>query len=99
MSETINATWPLSLAEQLDSMLLGWLEHRADDPDSEAVDAATAVLTVTEPMRGEVEAVCARWNLSTIASQGTGRWTVLRVTGRPLPVMGLAEVIALLRRR
>lgn len=104
MSADANATeapvWPLSLADELDAMLMGWLEHEADDPSDEAVDAATAVITVEASMVAELEDVCARWALSVRpGAKATGRWSVLCVTGRPLPVVGLTEVIALLRRR
>jgi hypothetical protein len=92
--------WPLSLADELDAMLMGWLEHEADDPANESVDAATAVITVEASMVGELEELCARWDLSIRpGAQASGRWSVLCVSGRPLPVVGLTEVIALLRRR
>jgi hypothetical protein len=91
--------WPLSLADELDAMLMGWLEHEADTPTNESLEAASAVITVDASMAAELEDVCARWDLSIRPGAKTsGRWTVLCVSGRPLPVVGLTEVIALLRR-
>jgi hypothetical protein len=99
-ANTPTPLWPLSLADQLDAMLMGWLEHEADEPEHQPIDAATAVITVEESMVPELEDLCARWDLSIRpGAHASGKWSVLCVTGRPLPVVGLTEVIALLRRR
>ncbi len=90
----------MTLAEQLDSLLFGWLEQRADTGPPRRADArGTAVVAVTERLVPDVEAFCARWNLGVrVRPADTGHWAVLRVDGPSLPVEGLAAVIELYRR-
>jgi len=93
------ALWPLSVADELDAMLMGWLEHEADEPQHQSVEAATAVVTIDESMVAQLEDLCARWDLSIRpGAHANGKWSVLCVSGLPLPVLGLTEVIGLLRR-
>ena len=82
----------MTLAEQLDSLLFGWLEQRADTGPPRRADArGTAVVAVTERLVPDVEAFCARWNLGVrVRPADTGHWAVLRVDGPSLPVEGLA---------
>jgi hypothetical protein len=99
MSRTATPATTLGLADQLDAMLLGWLERRnAGAAQQPPGGDATAVVTVATPAVPEVEALCARWGLAVHRSErGERPWTVLCVTGRPLPIMGLAEIIRALR--
>jgi hypothetical protein len=101
MSETTLSPATLSLADQLDAMLLGWLERRnAGAAQQPTGGDATAVITVAAAAVPGVEALCARWGLGVHRpGRGEGPWIVLCVSGRPLPIMGLAEIIRALRRR
>jgi hypothetical protein len=89
----------LTLSEQLDAMLTGWLERRTDTRQAGRVDAtAAAVITVAEPHVAEVERFCENWQLSVERiGNGAGRWIVLRVAGRALPVEGFAEITGMYR--
>ena len=82
----------MTLSDQLDSLLFGWLEHRADTQ-------GTAILAVAERLVPEVESFCERWDLGVrVQPSDPGRWAVLRVDGPSLPVEGLAAIIELYRR-
>jgi hypothetical protein len=90
----------MTLSDQLDSLLFGWLEHRADTGPPRRADAqGTAILAVAERLVPEVESFCERWDLGVrVQPSDPGRWAVLRVDGPSLPVEGLAAIIELYRR-
>jgi hypothetical protein len=90
----------MTLSDQLDALLFGWLEHRADTGPPRRPDSrGTAILAVTERLVPELEAFCARWHLGVrVRPTEAGRWAVLSVDGPALPVEGLAAVIELYRR-
>jgi hypothetical protein len=91
---------PLTLSEQLDAMLLGWLERRARTTEPPVAAAtARALISVADRHVSEVEAFCARWDLGVQPTpRNRGGWTMLAIGGRLLPVEGLTEIAALLRR-
>jgi hypothetical protein len=99
-AEATTATPPLTLSEQLDAMLSGWLERYAATHAPGSADAvATAVVTVADPSVPEVEAFCDRWDLSVQRLRhDDGRRSVLRVEGRVLPVRGFTEITGMYRR-
>ena len=87
---------PLTLAEQLDAMLMGWLERVARQRRPTAADLrATAVLTIDDTALPDVEAVCANWAM-TVERPARGRITVIEGPARV--VEGLAEIASLFRR-
>jgi hypothetical protein len=85
----------LSLSEQLDAMLLGWLERHAAPVAADA--RATAVLTVVAAHLDEVEVFCARWRMRVTRLGGGAKWQSVRVDGPRLPVIGFAQITALYR--
>jgi hypothetical protein len=91
---------PLTLSEQLDAMLSGWLDRHAPDGDRGGPDEiAKAVVTVADGDVAQVTQFCARWGLAVQrTARGDGRWAVLIVEGRALPVRGFTEVTAMYRR-
>jgi hypothetical protein len=91
---------PLTLSEQLNAMLLGWLDRHAPDGDlGSAEQIAAGVITVAESDVAQVEAFCANWDMTVRRSaRGAGHWAVLVVQGRPLPVRGFTEITAMYRR-
>jgi hypothetical protein len=86
----------LTLSEQLDAMLLGWLERHARPvaPDATAI----AVLTVVADQVAEVERFCAGWAMSVTPLGGGTQWASIRVEGPRLPVIGFAQITAMYRR-
>jgi hypothetical protein len=98
-SATESATNPLTLGEQLDAMLLGWLEHRAATRGAVRADAlATTVVTVAQRLVPQVEAFCERWQLEVRHTVPEfGGFTVLSIRGRSLPVQGFTEITAMYR--
>jgi hypothetical protein len=90
---------PLTLSEQLDAMLLGWLEHRATDAGAGADDTATAIVTVGDAHYPEIEAFCSRWDLriDRVIAARDGRVVVV-IAGPTLPVQGLTEITGMYRR-
>ncbi len=87
---------PLTLAEQLDAMLMGWLERVARLRRPAAADLrATAVLTVSDSALADIEAVCANWAM-TVERPARGRITVIEGPARV--VEGFAEISALVGR-
>src|SRR5262249_10747800 len=98
MAATDSATHQiLSLSEQLDAMLLGWLERRAGRVNPAAGAVAVAVLTVGEKLVPEVEKFGAKWSMR-VDRLGVREQTVtLRVSGAALPVMGFADITAMYR--
>jgi hypothetical protein len=91
---------PLTLSEQLDAMLSGWLDRHAPGGDRARPDEiATGVVTVADGDVAQVEAFCARWDLTARrTARGDGRWAVLIIEGRALPVRGFIETTAMYRR-
>jgi hypothetical protein len=91
---------PLTLSEQLDAMLSGWLDRHAATGDLGRPDEiAKAIVTVADGDVAQVEAFCARWDLTVQGTtRGDGRWAVLIVEGRALPVCGFTEITAMYRR-
>jgi hypothetical protein len=85
---------PLTLAEQLDAMLLGWLEHAADRRGAARADLrATAVLTIATAAVAELQSLCERWGM-TLEMRGT----VAVIAGPARVVDGLVAVIGMHRR-
>ena len=72
-------TLPLTLSEQLDAMLAGWLDRHAPDGDFGDPDQpAAGVVTVADARVPEVEAFCAGWDMTVRRSaRGDGPWAVL----------------------
>jgi hypothetical protein len=100
MPTRTHETLPLTLSEQLDAMLLGWLEHRADRdrPQSPAL-RARARITVAEHLMPEVEAFCERWEMTVErAPADDADWAVLYVDGPVLPVEGFSAITGMYRR-
>lgn len=84
---------PLSLSEQLDAMLMGWLERRADRGGPGALGRrAKAVVAIAESALGEVETFCAHWAM-TVERPARGKLAI--VEGPALPVEGFAQIAAL----
>ena len=85
---------PLTLAEQLDAMLLGWLEHSADRREPSQPDLrATAVLPIAASVVEELQELCERWAM-TLEMRGS----VALVSGPVRVVDGLVAVTGLYRR-
>jgi hypothetical protein len=93
-------TLPLTLSDQLNAMLLGWLDRHAPDGDlGDATQVAAGVITVASSAVAEIEAFCAGWDMTVQrSSRGDGRWEVIVVQGRPLPVRGFVEITTMYRR-
>ena len=91
---------PLTLREQLGAMLAGWLDRHAPDGDLGGPDeTAAGVITVADRDVDEVEAFCADWGMTARrTARGDGRWAVLVVEGRALPVRGFIHITSLYRR-
>jgi hypothetical protein len=87
----------LSLSEQLDAMLLGWLERRAGRHRVELGATAVAILTVGTKHVPEVETFCAKWGLRVERIGGSEVLAALRVSGPALPVIGFSEITAMYR--
>ena len=91
---------PLTVSEQLDAMLAGWLDRH--DPTGErrrTEGFARAIVTVADTALPEIEAFCARRDLSVRCSARTGgRWAVLVIEGGALPVQGFTEITDMYRR-
>ena len=91
---------PLTLSEQLDAMLAGWLDRHDPAGERRTSDAnARAVLTVVDSAVPEIEDFCARWDLTPRRSSHVGgRWAVLVVAGSALPIQGFTEITGMYRR-
>ena len=85
---------PLTLSEQLDAMLLGWLERHADrHAPRPAETRAAAFVSVVDRSVAEVQRFCAGWDMTAERTAlSNSRWAVLRVDGPILPVTGFAAV-------
>ena len=91
-----NSVQPLTLSEQLDAMLLGWLERHADRRRPGRPELrARAVMTIAESAMPEIARFCASWDM-TVHRQEPGSIAV--VEGPALPVQGFAEITAMYRR-
>ena len=85
---------PLTLSEQLDAMLLGWLEHTADQRGpAPAGLRATAVMTIAAGALPEIQRLCAAWDLTVVMSGA-----VALVSGPARVVDGLVAVTGMYRR-
>jgi hypothetical protein len=89
---------PLSLSEQLDAMLSGWMDRHAPDYDRDKDGVAGGVVTVAHREVAEVGAFLASWGLTARRTRRDGRWTVLIVEGPAAPVRGFIEITAMYRR-
>ena len=90
---------PLTLSEQLDAMLSGWLDrHDPDGGGRHGGDTACAVVTVAAAAVPELQAFCADWQITVRRSSRGDRWAVLVVEGPELPVRGFTEITAMYRR-
>jgi hypothetical protein len=91
--------FPLTLSEQLDAMLAGWLDRHAPDGDYGRPDqVAASVMTVAHADVPEVEAFCANWDMAVRRSAAVhGRWAVLVVEGRATLVRGFTEITGMYR--
>src|SRR5262245_25636387 len=90
----------LTLSEQLDAMLLGWLEHHADrERPGDPALRARALITVAERHVEEVETFCARWEMTVRRLPGgEGGWAQLYLDGPALPVEGFSAITGMYRR-
>jgi hypothetical protein len=90
----------LTLSEQLDAMLLGWLEHHADRHRADQPTLrARALVSAAESHVDEVVAFCERWNMTVErAPADGGPWTILYVDGPALPVEGFSAITGMYRR-
>jgi len=90
---------PLTLSEQLDAMLLGWLERRATDAGAGPDKTATAIVPVADAHYPEIEVFCSRWDLriDRVIPARDGRVVVV-IAGPALPVQGLTEITGMYRR-
>ncbi len=90
----------LTLSEQLDAMLLGWLEHRADRGAAQQPGLrARALVTIAERHVPELERFCERWAMT--VQRGVSddpAWVVLYVDGPVLPVEGFGAITGMYRR-
>jgi hypothetical protein len=95
-----DTTLPLTLSEQLNAMLSGWLDRHAPDGDlGDADQTAAGIVTVANAHVPEVQAFCAQWDMTVSPSASRdGRHAVLIVQGRPLAVRGFVEITSMYRR-
>jgi hypothetical protein len=84
----------LTLSEQLDAMLLGWLEHAAERRGEVRPDLrATAILTIPPRTLPELQLLCERWHLTIEMRESVA------VIGGPARVVdGLVAVAGMYRR-
>jgi hypothetical protein len=91
-----DAAAPLTLSEQLDAMLTGWLERRADSGTSGRLGSrAKAVMTVAESALAEVEKFCRGWSMTV---ERPARGNLALIEGPALPVEGFAAIAVMYRR-
>jgi hypothetical protein len=101
MSTLTNAPGqPLTLGEQLNAMLLGWLDRRASRRGPGRPELrARAVVIVAASAVDEVARFCADWGIAVDAApHDDDRWAVLSVEGPALPVEGFTEITSMYRR-
>ena len=94
------ARMPLTLTEQLDAMLTGWLERAADTGNTLSLQqVVVAVIPVRADLVEQIRAFCDRWEMTvTDTGHDAGAWRVLKISGRALPVLGFAEITGMYRR-
>jgi hypothetical protein len=93
-AHTTDIASPLTVSDQLDAMLLGWLEHVADRRGPTPPDLrATAVLTIAASVLPEIQRLCERWDL-TLETRGA----VALISGPARLVDGLVAVTGMFRR-
>jgi hypothetical protein len=80
---------PLTLCEQLDAMLLGWLERQAEIRRRPGFQRGTAVVRIADEALPEVERLCARWAMTV---RRPARGVLAVVEGPARPVEGLAAI-------
>ena len=96
MVDTADTVQPLTLSEQLDAMLLGWLERHADGHEPGRLDRrAKAVVSIAESALPEVERFCAQWAMTV---RWSARGSVAVVEGPSLAVEGFTAITAMYRR-
>jgi len=95
-----DTTLPLTVSDQLNAMLSGWLDRHAPDGDLGDPDQpAAGVVTVAHAHVPEVQAFCAEWDMTvTRGASRDGGHAVLVVQGRQLPVRGFIEITSMDRR-
>lgn len=81
---------PFTLFEQLDAMMLGWLERNAEcgGPVRPGV-YANAVLTIADDAMPDVKRFCAEWDM---VVERPARGTVAVIEGPELAVRGFIEI-------
>jgi len=90
---------PLTLSEQLDAMLAGWLDRHDPTGECRHAGVARAVVTIAEDAVPEIETFAACWELSVQRSaRSGGRWAVLVLEGAALPVQGFTEITGMYKR-
>jgi hypothetical protein len=91
----VGASVMAMITDRLDSLLRQWLERHADTRGPYPADArATGVIVVGRNYVQDVKTFCARWGVDVEQVSPT----VLKVTGRMLPVRGITEIAAGVRR-
>ena len=95
-----DTTLPLTLSEQLNAMLSGWLDRHAPDGDlGDPRQRAAAVITVANSQVAQVEEFCAGWSMTVRrVPHSDARWAAVVVEGAALPVRGFTEITAMYRR-
>jgi hypothetical protein len=90
-----DTTSPLTLSEQLDAMLMGWLERHAELRQPGRPDLrAKAVIRIVDAAYPEIERFCANWAMAVErASRG-----IAVVEGPARVVEGFTEITAMYRR-
>ena len=74
----------MTLSDQLDSLLFGWLEDRAEQGPPLRPDArGTVILSVKNRLVPEIEAFCRRWDLG-VRVKPTATWSVIANLSRML---------------
>ena len=81
---------PLTLFEQLDAMMFGWLERNADlgGPVRPGVQAK-ALLTIADDAMPQIERFCAEWDMAVERRAGG---TVAVIEGPELAVRAFTEI-------
>jgi len=93
---TADTVQPLTLSEQLDAMLLGWLERHAGRREPGRPERrATAVVTLAEGAMPEIERFCSQWAMTV---EWASRGTVAVIEGPALAVEGFTQITAMYRR-